>query len=1381
VTLHCTLVRGPGSGLADAPVELTISAGDGCPGSELDCELSLGFGTRLLTVDGLPLTSLTVGQAPLVNGAVLVDGAQEARRPRSLTAEEVPAALLLAVHSGPGAGRVLPLRRGSYRIGRTNTELTIPDADLSREHARIDVSDTALTIEDLDSANGTEVDGTRVRNAVISTSSLIRCGNSTLSVVVASSSGSRNSGLSSAGLSVAEPLTVPLPAGQENRTTLFLSAGLPLLVGVGLALLTGMWMFLAFTAVSAVTLLVPVITGRRQRRELRSAVAAASARDKERRRRSAPSAAQLALDVAGFGKHDDVRPDAAGIWLRLGLAEQVANVRLEPADPEFRPPPLGRVPLLLDPGIPVVSIRGPDTDVRGLMQSFVMQLTGYPLARGTRIAVYGPVSALPLAARYLPAVTLHAATDEIEVVLAGSRLDEGAAGILLVTGNTGTKCPDQVVETALRHGWRVIRFTDSGAGPSGTDIELGERQAWLRSPGATQIFVADLVPHDVFDRYCRQFGPATGGGTAARPSVPAACPLSDILDPSTAATARRWARGRLAPGLAIPIGLGTGGPRVLDLEADGPHVLVAGTTGSGKSELLRSLTVALALSYPPDRVNVLFFDFKGGSGLGPMTSLPHCVGMLTDLTRSELDRTMASLRAEVRRREQLLASVQAPDLRAYRQSGTPDLPPLPQLVLIIDEFRMLVEDAPESLNELMRIATIGRSLGVHLIMATQRPQGALTADIRANVTTSIALRVQFAHESADIIGTNAAAAISVAAPGRAYLARGTEAPEEFQAAALSLSSSPDLRQGRVRVRRTSDELERSASLTTDRGGPAQLPTPAAAVGPLIESTRSLWTATGGAVRSPVAPPLPDAPTYARTGSDISFGPSSADTRSASSAVPASSDPQDEGCCVELGWIDLPHEQRVARLWWRPANDGHLALIGGTSGDATGVMSLALGQIATHPAESHLYVLDADGSLSGLVSSSRAGAVVGLHELRRGVRVLERLGSEMSRRLSGAATAQATPLVLAISGWGSWVSAMRASPLTWAEDLVQDIVRDGHRAAITVLISGDRELVTSRFMSAVPNRAYFPRGASEESRFAWPKMPEVPAIPGRAVVFGSMSGSHPAVCQFHARDGQCGIAGAAQAPLRSIPFRVEPLPAQVPLANLLTLIDRTHSVPAPDALHPADTADKRGHRNRQLYIGVGGDELSPVTVRLPAGGVLAVLGGTGSGKTSLLGALPALNPSAAGWLCPDPEASAADSWARIHREAVQGRLARDAVLLVDDADLLPASANQQLLELNTLGWAVVLSAGFGQALVQRVPLAMAARNHGSGILIAPRSPMDGDLFGIRFELEPNPPPGRAVLLAHGRATPVQLARSQPGALTTQTQDRPAPSPAEAKPR
>ena len=192
MTLHCTLVRGPGAVRSDAAVELTVRVRPGCPGTELDRAVSGAFGTRELTVNGLPLDTMTVGEVPLVNGAVLVDGGGRRARPRARPAADASAALLLAVHSGPGAGTVLPLRRGSYRIGRTNAELTIPDPDLSREHAKIEVSDTAMTILDLDSVNGTEVDGKRVRNAVISTSSLIRCGNSTLSVLVAGPPGRKS-------------------------------------------------------------------------------------------------------------------------------------------------------------------------------------------------------------------------------------------------------------------------------------------------------------------------------------------------------------------------------------------------------------------------------------------------------------------------------------------------------------------------------------------------------------------------------------------------------------------------------------------------------------------------------------------------------------------------------------------------------------------------------------------------------------------------------------------------------------------------------------------------------------------------------------------------------------------------------------------------------------------------------------------------------------------------------------------------------------------------------------------------------------------------------------------------------------------------------------
>lgn len=1363
MTLHCTLARGPGAVRSDAAVELTVRVRPGCPGTELGRAVARAFGTRELTVNGVPLETMTVGEVPLVNGAVLVDGGRMRARPRP--APDASATLLLAVHSGPGAGTILPLRRGSYRIGRTNAELTIPDPDLSREHARIEVSDTAMTILDLDSVNGTEVDGKRVRNAVISTSSLIRCGNSTLSVMVAGPPGPRASRLGSAGLSVAEPLKVPRAPEQGSRAALLLGAGLPVALGLGLALATGMWMFLAFTAISAVTVMVPVIAGRRRRRELRSAVSAAAASDRERRRRSAPSAAELALHSPGVVEPEGAPPAVTGVWLRLGTADQLANVRFEPEDPDFRLPCLGAVPLLLDPEVPVATVRGPDTEVQGMMRSVLMQLTAYPLARGTRIVVHGPACALPLTARYLPGVTLHAAARITAAVLADGPAAAGGPGVFLIAGTTATSAADSgLVEGARRHGWRVIHFTDRSTRPADTDVELGGRRARFRSAGSTLPFVPDLVPLTVFDRYCRQPGNGMEGAPRTGTSLPATCPLTDILDISEARTARRWANGRLTPGLAVPIGRSVNGVRVLDLEADGPHVLIAGTTGSGKSELLQTLTAALALSFPPDRVNVLFFDFKGGSGLGPLTALPHCVGMLTDLTRSELDRTLVSLRAEVRRREQVLAAATAPDLAAYRVSKAADGHPLPQLIIIIDEFRILVEDAPESLSELMRIAAIGRSLGIHLVMATQRPQGALTADIRANVTTSIALRVQSAHESADVIGTNAAAGIAVETPGRALLARGTEAPEEFQSASL-FGIPPDARDFEVTVLRTCEALEMPAPAASGDGNAAPPQTPAAAaVTPLAALTGSLWEGLGGAaVRSPVAMPLPDLLPCPPPGAARTPARTAALTAAAGPGGPRpdAPDTRGDGWCLELGWLDLPEEQRLALLNWSPGTDGHLALIGGSSADPADALALTLDQLLAHPTESHLYLLDADGSFATLAASCRTGAVVNLHDLRRGVRVLERLSDEMSRRLSQPAATPATPLVLAISGWGSWVSALRAGPLLWAEDLVHGLVRDGHGARIAVIVSGDRELVTARFFSAVPNRIYFPRGATEESRLAWPKMPEIPAVPGRAVAVGALAGNRRGVCQLYTRDGMPGPDVPPQKSPRTRPFRVDPLPLQVPLAGLLARIGRPEGMCGPD--HP-DAAHAGRTRNLKLCIGVGGDEPAPVSVRVPCGGVLAVLGAAGSGKSSFLRTVQALNPRAAGWLLPPPERNAADYWAETRAAAAAGRLATDAILLVDDADLLPAATHQLLLELNALGRTVIMAAGFGPGLVQRVPLALAARNCGSAILIAPRSPMDGDLFGLRYELEPNPPPGRAVLLADGRAMAVQLAASRPESLS-----------------
>ncbi|MCU1547518.1 MAG: hypothetical protein JWO29_469 [Arthrobacter sp.] len=1365
--LHCTLVAAPGSALAGEPIELAVDAPADCAGADLQAALARRFGTGELSLRGAPVAVMTVGESPLVQGAVLVDGLPAAAH-RVGTGQPEPPPLILAVHSGPGAGTIVALRRGRFRIGRSGTEILLADADLSREHARLDVSDSRVTILDLDSANGTTVDGRKVRESAVTTDSLIRCGNSTMSVIFGGAfvaTGGAELQLVSAGSGVTEPLVVHNAAPSSNRAALVLTGALPVVAGVGLALVTGMWMFLAFTAVSAVSVLVPLASGRRQRRELRAAVAAAVQEDARRRRRSAPSAADLYRLGAGAEPGRPQPPSQSEpVWLRLGLAEQTANIRLEPAEPRFRPPSLGPMPLTLDPSASVTTVRGPGPVVAGLVRSVVMQLAGYPLGHRTRVLIHGTPEALPLASRFLPGVTLSgngAATAARLIAGPGAGYDYG---LLIILDSTdallGTPAPGAATGSALLpalatgHGWRVLDCSPEAGPAAYPGLVLGGRTALLTDGSEETDFVPDLVPLPIFDRYCRRLGAAGCASKASPAVIPSVCGLGDVLPLTAADISRRWSRVRPGPGLPVPVGTGCSGPFLVDLQADGPHFLVAGTTGSGKSQFLRTLAAGLAASYPPDRVNLLFVDFKGGSGLGPLSGLPHCVGLLTDLGANEVERALVSLRAEVRRREKLLAAAQVCDLTAY-ESLDSRVPSLPHLILVIDEFRMLVEEAPGALSELMRVAAIGRSLGIHLIMATQRPQGALTPDIRANVTSCVALRVQSDMESIDILNSKLAAGIPITSPGRAFLARGTEAPEEFQTAALTPRVSAQIPS--VTVLAVRDVLTRApadAGSGTAGGTEAAL-TPEQAAAPLVDVTSRLWAALGRDLpRRPVAAPLPaplpypagDAPGGAPLGSG-----------SASEAG--------DGGTVRLGRVDLPEQQRVAELRWLPAEHGHLGLVGGTAGSGDRAVALAVDQLLTGEEEFHLYILDAAGSFDAATTSPRVGAVVGLHELRRAVRVLERIAAEVTWRLSAPALKETPRLVLVLSGWGSWVSAFRSCPLAWAEDLVQDIVRDGAKAGITVVVSGERELVTSRFFASLPNRVFFPAGSTEEARLAWPRLPAVEAKPGRVAVFGTF-------VESPSSDGHIGQLFELPPPaerrsgaVRWRPFRVDALPVLVTVSEVLAGFGFTRPGARPSGLRAdAPVATLAAARPPMpspgsLCIGVGGDELRPFTVPVPAGCVLAVLGGPASGKSSLLAALPGLNPSAGGWLVPGPGTDPEQYWSEAHASAVAGTLDRNATALVDDIDLRSTETNARLFGLNSLGWSVIMTAGFGPAFHQKVPLALNARSQGRGILLRPRSLLDGELFGVRFELEHGPPPGRAVVILDGRAAAVQLAWDQ----------------------
>ena len=234
---------------------------------------------------------------------------------------------------------------------------------------------------------------------------------------------------------------------------------------------------------------------------------------------------------------------------------------------------------------------------------------------------------------------------------------------------------------------------------------------------------------------------------------------------------QRWSAQRYASDIRCYLGVSSGGSLNIGLSEHGPHWLLGGTTGAGKSQLLRSLVLSAALRYPPERLGLILVDFKGSAGLGPLAQLPHALSVLSNFDVSAVERALEFLRADIHRREVDLQVLGVNSYRDYLAScqaaGT--TPRYPELLIVVDEFRMLIDSMPDAMAELMRIATIGRSLGLHLVLATQRPQGAISQDIRANIATSICLRVASAQDSYNLLEHESAAYISAAHPGAGYV------------------------------------------------------------------------------------------------------------------------------------------------------------------------------------------------------------------------------------------------------------------------------------------------------------------------------------------------------------------------------------------------------------------------------------------------------------------------------------------------------------------------------------------------------------------------------------------------------------------------------------
>ncbi|HWM22105.1 MAG TPA: FtsK/SpoIIIE domain-containing protein [Ilumatobacteraceae bacterium] len=432
--------------------------------------------------------------------------------------------------------------------------------------------------------------------------------------------------------------------------------------------------------------------------------------------------------------------------------------------------------------------------------------------------------------------------------------------------------------------------------------------------------------------------------------------------PNTAtAIAASWRSGGDDPAPAAPIGVSLDGVVEIDLVRDGPHALIAGTTGAGKSEVLRTLVVAIAARVGPDHITFVLVDYKGGATFDACADLPHTVGLVTDLDDGLAARALVSLEAEVHRRERLLRQSGATDLAGHR--AIVGAPPLPRLIVVIDEFAALAVDLPDFIPALVGVAQRGRSLGVHLVLATQRPAGVVDDHIRANTNLRLALRLHDRADALDVVGDPAPAALPRGVPGRAVMRLGPSDLVEFQ---IARCTTPlDHGEGE----RTELEL---------------------LVG---EIRRAMAIAGTAAPHRPWLPPLP-----------------------------AELHDVDEHGAV--GVVDEPALQRRTPLRWDRSR-GNLALFGAMGSGTTTTLRMIVTAATSvdPPSRLHVYVVDTTGDASlDALAGAHCADVIRLHEVERVDRLVRRLAAELDRRRAESAADRGPDIVVAIDG----LTALRES-------------------------------------------------------------------------------------------------------------------------------------------------------------------------------------------------------------------------------------------------------------------------------------------------------------------------------------------------------------------
>lgn len=433
------------------------------------------------------------------------------------------------------------------------------------------------------------------------------------------------------------------------------------------------------------------------------------------------------------------------------------------------------------------------------------------------------------------------------------------------------------------------------------------------------------------------------------------------------------------------IGQGPSDAMTLDLRTQGPHALVGGTTGAGKSEFLQAWVLGMAAAHSPDRVTFLFIDYKGGSAFADCVELPHCVGLVTDLSPHLVRRALTSLRAELHYREHLLNRKKAKDLLELEKRQDPECPPA--LVLVIDEFAALASEMPDFVDGVVDIAQRGRSLGIHLIMATQRPAGVIKDNLRANTNLRIALRMADEADSRDVVDDPIASTFPATIPGRGIAKTGPGRLVPFQSAYAGGWTDED--EGTAVDVRVS-ELRFGSSADWEPERPAEAETHDEDLGPndqkRIVSTLIRASETAG-LPQPRRPWLDDLAEVV----ELADLPNDGDTR------------------IPLAMMDVPETQAQEPAVFVPDRDGSLVVYGTSGSGKSTVLKTIATAVGMRPDRGRVqvYCIDfATGALGPLAELPHVGSVVDGADTERIQRLFRTLEREMDRRAGAFSAASA---------------------------------------------------------------------------------------------------------------------------------------------------------------------------------------------------------------------------------------------------------------------------------------------------------------------------------------------------------------------------------------